>query len=259
MTSLIELDGPGEPLLCLPGGPLRDPRYLGDLGGLAAHRRLVLLPLPHRRVDQLVDDVEAVRERLGLEQVDVLAHSAAGNLGLLYAAAHPDRVRRLALITPGTRVVGIEESEENFRAALALRTGEPWYPEAMAAVERWFAGEETPEAELAAAPFFYARWDETIAAHAAGEKDQMPAGAEAIYYADGWPDPETTRAALGKLAAPVLVLAGTVDPGLNLATAERLAALMPNATATAQRGAGHFPWLDDPAAFTGIVGRFVTG
>ena len=55
----------------------------------------------------------------------------------------------------------------------------------------------------------------------------------------------------------MLVLAGTVDPGLSLATAERLAALLPNATATAQDGAGHFPWLDDPVAFTGIVGQFL--
>lgn len=32
--------GTGDPLLCLPGGPMRDSRYLADLGGLAAHRHL---------------------------------------------------------------------------------------------------------------------------------------------------------------------------------------------------------------------------
>ena len=35
--------GEGPPLLCLPGGPMHASAYLGDLGGLAAHRRLVLL------------------------------------------------------------------------------------------------------------------------------------------------------------------------------------------------------------------------
>src|SRR4029450_2944157 len=31
------------PLVCLPGGPGRAADYLGDLGGLSAHRQLVLL------------------------------------------------------------------------------------------------------------------------------------------------------------------------------------------------------------------------
>jgi pimeloyl-ACP methyl ester carboxylesterase len=33
----------GAPLVCLPGGPGRASSYLGDLGGLSAHRRLILL------------------------------------------------------------------------------------------------------------------------------------------------------------------------------------------------------------------------
>ena len=35
--------GEGAPLVCLPGGPGRASSYLGDLGGLSAHRRLILL------------------------------------------------------------------------------------------------------------------------------------------------------------------------------------------------------------------------
>jgi pimeloyl-ACP methyl ester carboxylesterase len=37
--------GEGEPLICVPGGPMRDSAYLGDLGGLAARRRLIRLDL----------------------------------------------------------------------------------------------------------------------------------------------------------------------------------------------------------------------
>jgi pimeloyl-ACP methyl ester carboxylesterase len=37
--------GQGRPLLCLPGGPMQASAYLGDLGGLSAHRALVLLDL----------------------------------------------------------------------------------------------------------------------------------------------------------------------------------------------------------------------
>src|SRR5476649_2271361 len=55
------LGGPGEAVVCLPGGPLSAPRYLGDLGGLDASRKLVLLELPPKRVDRIVADLEALR------------------------------------------------------------------------------------------------------------------------------------------------------------------------------------------------------
>jgi len=110
------LGGSGEPVVVLPGGPLRPSRYLGNFGGLDAHRELVLLDLPHRRVDQIVGDVEALRGHLDRDTIDVIGHSAGANLALLHAAAHPDRVGRLALITPGTRVVGIRPTDAELAA-----------------------------------------------------------------------------------------------------------------------------------------------
>ncbi|WP_079178330.1 alpha/beta fold hydrolase [Streptomyces mangrovisoli] len=98
--------GEGAPLVVLPGGPMRAARYLGDLGGLAAHRRLILLDLrgtgdsaaaadpASYRCDRLVGDVEALRAHLGLNRIDLLAHSAGGSLAMLYAARHPTRVAR---------------------------------------------------------------------------------------------------------------------------------------------------------------------
>jgi pimeloyl-ACP methyl ester carboxylesterase len=90
--------GAGEPLVVLPGGPMRASAHLGNLGGLDAHRQLVPLDLRGTgqsavpedpatyRCDRLVDDVEALRRHLGLERMDVLAHSAGGSLAMLYAA-----------------------------------------------------------------------------------------------------------------------------------------------------------------------------
>jgi proline iminopeptidase len=34
--------GAGIPVICLPGGPMQDSDYLGDLGGLSAHRQLIM-------------------------------------------------------------------------------------------------------------------------------------------------------------------------------------------------------------------------
>ena len=144
--------GDGPPLVCLPGGPGRASEYFGDLGGLSRSRRLIMPdtrgtgnsadasdPLSYR-CDRLVADVEALRAHLGLDRVDLLGHSAAADLATLYAAAHPERVARLILLTPGLRALGVEETDEQWRAALARRSGEPWYAGALAALEKAEAG-----------------------------------------------------------------------------------------------------------------------
>ncbi|WP_442810857.1 alpha/beta fold hydrolase, partial [Streptomyces sp. Wh19] len=112
---------------------MRASACLGDLGGLSGRRRLV--PLDPRgtggsavpadpatyRVDRQVADVEALREHLGLDRVDVLAHSAGGYLALLHVARHPRRIRSLALIAARARALGVDFTEEHHREAVALR------------------------------------------------------------------------------------------------------------------------------------------
>jgi pimeloyl-ACP methyl ester carboxylesterase len=253
----VELLGaPGEPLVCLPGGPLRSPRYLGDLGGLDAHRELVLLQLPPRRVDRIVGDVEALRAHLGRERVDVLAHSAAGNLALLYAAAYPGRVNRMALVTPTARAVGVSPSRGDQEALFERRSGEPWYGTARQAVEALEAGDQSAATRRAVAPFLYGRWDAAAQSHAASEAEQLAPNARGVYYGDGAFDPAATRAALRHLAAPVLIVAGSLDFEPTVGAANELAGLLPNASVAVQAGAGHFPWLDDPAGFVALVSSF---
>jgi len=163
--------GEGRPLLCVPGGPMQASAYLGDLGGLSAHRLLVLLDLrgtgasavpadpASYRCDRLVDDVEALRVQLGLDRIDLLGHSAGAALALLYAARHPDRVGRLVLLNPSPRAVGLEISDSDRRQVAELRTGEAWFPDAFAALERIWSGEATAADWTAIAPFTYGRWD----------------------------------------------------------------------------------------------------
>ncbi|MDN3293276.1 alpha/beta hydrolase [Streptomyces ficellus] len=212
--------GEGTPLLCLPGGPLRASAYLGALGGLTAHRRLILLdprgtgdsrepadPATYR-CDRQIADVEALREHLGLARIDLLGHSAGATLAVLYAAAHPQRLAGLVLVTGGTRAVGIKATDPDGRDAQA---------------------------------------------HAAS--DGAPAR---LYYANGaLGDPDATRTALATVTAPVLVLAGEYDGGPTPARAAELAALFPHGRPAVQPGAAHYPWRDDPGAFTRTVAAFL--
>lgn len=59
------------------------------------------------RCDRLADDVEALRTHLGLDRIDLLAHSAGAAVALLYATRHRDRIGRLVLVNPSPRVVGL--------------------------------------------------------------------------------------------------------------------------------------------------------
>ncbi|WP_079063856.1 alpha/beta fold hydrolase [Streptomyces sp. NRRL F-4489] len=265
--------GKGEPLLCIPGGPMRASAYIGDLGGLAEHRQLIRLDLRGTgesgvpadpatyRCDRQVADIEALRAHLGLEEVDILAHSAGGDLALLHAARFPGRVRSLTLVTARARALGVDFTVAHRREAAALRAAEPWYPAAYRSYEAVWAGTATDADWDAIAPFFYGSWDAAAAAHAASEVPQTNEEAGERYASPGAFTPASvraTRAALAALPAPVLLLAGELDSGPLPRVAAEIAALLPGAELTVQPGAGHYPWLDDPDGFTRTVTAFLS-
>jgi 3-oxoadipate enol-lactonase len=55
----------------------------------------------HRELADNVDDVVALLDHLGLERVHVLGTSFGGEVALLLAARHPERVARLVAVTVG--------------------------------------------------------------------------------------------------------------------------------------------------------------
>lgn len=103
--------GSGErSLLTLHGGPGAPSSYIWSLADLAGDDLRVVFwdqlgcgESDHPddpslwRVDRFVDEVEAVRQGLGLGRVDVLGQSWGGMLAQEYALAHPDAVRTLIL------------------------------------------------------------------------------------------------------------------------------------------------------------------
>jgi pimeloyl-ACP methyl ester carboxylesterase len=261
--------GDGPPLVCLPGGPGRAAEYLGDLGGLARSRQLILADLrgvglsadpadpATFRVDRLVNDVESLRDHLGLDRMDLLAHSAASILATLYAAAYPERLSRLVLVTPGLAAVDVQGSEEEFRAGIGRPAAEPWYPAARAALEKIMAGELSIAAFAESRPFFYGRWDEAAQAHATVGVAERHQAARLGYFADVEIDATAVKAALAKLTAPVLLYAGDLDPLVTPAMVRQAAPFFNDATIVVQPAAGHFPWIDDPAAFAAAIDSFL--
>jgi pimeloyl-ACP methyl ester carboxylesterase len=261
--------GDGPPLVCLPGGPGRTCEYLGDLGGLSRSRKLIMPDTRGSgesadasdpgsyRCDRLVGDVEALRAHLGLDRMDLLGHSAAGDVATLYAAAFPRRVAHLILLTPVLDALGVEETDEQWRAALAGRSGEPWYPAALAAMDKAEAGDESTDTRRGYMPFFYGRWDGAARAHVDVGVGERSRPVRDGFRAEGAFDPPATREAVRRLTAPVLVYAGELDTAPTPEIAAVGARCFPAATVTVQPGAAHFPWLDDPAFFTAALTSFL--
>lgn len=68
------------------------------------------------RYEQLADDVDALLEKLGVKQADVLGYSLGGGVALRLAIQHPSRVRKLVVVS-------------------APFSNDGWYPEVAAAFQ----------------------------------------------------------------------------------------------------------------------------
>jgi pimeloyl-ACP methyl ester carboxylesterase len=263
------VEGSGDPVVVSPGGPARDPAYLGDLGGLARESgRSLVIPDPRgtgaspRPADpaayaapRLADDLEALRAHLGIETVDLLGHSAGGSVALLYAAQHPGRIRRLVLVTPGTAVVGLDVTDEEWDDRVALRSAEPWFEAAKVALD---ADDGSPETRQAMSPFLYGPWSEAAHLHAASDHEQRNREGTRAFWGEK-PDPAAVRAPLSGLAAPVRVIVGELDLLPSPELGEQLAAVFPDGRVAVQPGAGHFPWVDDPMLFATLATEALSG
>ena len=262
--------GQGPLLVCLAGGPGRASAYLEDLAGLSEQRTLIVLDTratghsevpadpSSLRFDRLADDVEALREHLAVDQLDLLAHSAGCLVAMAWASAHPARVRSLVLVTPTDRLQGGQRADV---PAIRLQfAGQPWYAEAIEAVEAMAHAPPSQQQQLVrqTRPFFYGSWDERTQAHAATADHQSSKRAELGFGAGiDELDVPALVAGLGAVTAPVLVLGGGHDAMTGVAAVALVAGSFRAAQQVVLPAAGHFPWVDDAGAFRETVGAFL--
>ncbi len=238
--------GAGPPLVCLPGGAGGDGRGLGDLGGLARGRTLLRLDgraggrsaIPpdgaHCGFAAQARDVLALADALGLDRVDVVAHSAGTLIAQEFALRHPARTGRLVLVTPAGRLA--REPDETELSSLRAELG------------------QRPDTGAAgAAPGAYGTWSAAARAHhAAGAGYRTPPPWLRSRF-----DKPTRVARLAALRAPLLAVAGSRDEIAGTAPARLLAACCPTARLALLPGCGHWQWVDDPAAFHAVVSSFL--
>jgi len=257
--------GTGPLLLCHPGGPGFSGVEFGDLAGLGATRTLLLLhprgtqqsgPADSYALDDYVADLEELRVSLGEEQVDLLGFSHGGMVAAAYAAAHPDRVRKLVFAS--SLLAMSEETAAEAERVIASKSGEPWHEAATAALAREEAADyETPE-ELAAiwndmAPAYFSQWDERY--RPAVTMEWLPPEPLRQFNA-AIPD---IREAARAITAPTLIITGRDDFICGPAAAADAAASIPHAEVVLLDGAAHMTFLEQPVAFRDTVESFLSG
>jgi pimeloyl-ACP methyl ester carboxylesterase len=158
-------------------------------------------------LDARVHDIETVVDALGLERFDLYAYSAGGMAGVAYAARHPDRISRLVLAaTYGSTTLGDPERRRELDAMF---------------------------------DFISANWETTVAR--ASFVEFLAPSADDVQRRDFF------RAQRGidvsdlarRIRIPTLVVAGSDDTAVPVASSRQLASQIPGARFEILEGAGH--------------------
>jgi pimeloyl-ACP methyl ester carboxylesterase len=271
-TLAFHRSGSGPTLVCHPGGPGFSALYLGDLAGLDDELELVLLdprgtggsdPAPDPRGYATADyaaDVEELRRHLGLEQLLLLGHSHGGVVAMEYAATHPDRVARLILASTLPRHG--PEQEAVMQQAVAAREGEPWYEDAIEALQAELQGTFADGRELMdlcrrMMPLYYADYGEREQAHVASlADDALCVDATRLWEKEIF-EHFDMRPLLPSLTMPTLVITGERDFITGPACGAELADGIPEAEMVVLPGVGHMLFVEAPERFREAVLSFL--
>ena len=264
--------GNGPVLVCHPGGPGFSSLELADLAGLWERFTLVMLnprgtadsdrPADKNayRIDDYVADLEALRAHLGEERVLLLGFSHGGIVAQAYAAKFPGRVRKLVLASTLARFA--PEHESAMRAGMEKRSNEPWFPDALKALEAEQAGNFTKDAEMAdmvfkELPLYFARFGPMEAGYLDTLKTEIPNGdALGFFNREEFPTFDM-RPLHKKIKAPTLIITGGEDFICGPVCADEMAAGIDGAQVVVVGDAGHMVFVEQPEQFHREVADFL--
>jgi proline iminopeptidase len=198
-----------------------------------------------------VADLEALREVWHSDQLVIVGYSWGGLLALLYATEYPDRVERLALVSPAP---SHRAARAEFERRLAARNMDPAILAERQQMRDDGLATADPERfrrrsfELSVTGYFHdpAKAADLTAFRVTGRTQQE------VWESLGDYD---LRPALANLALPAIVLHGEDDP-IPLETAEETASLL-GAEFLCLADCGHVPYVEAPDQFRRLLDAFL--
>lgn len=255
-----------ETIIVAPGGPGLPQEYLHPmLSNLSQYANLVYFDrradilssrTPHEVISpsEIADDIDALRETLGLNRITVLGHSFGGAVALTYALRYPQHVKRLLLLSTAAVIENPEEAEQRIMKQLspaelsAMTSNEPGLSPCDLVKKRY----------RVLYPYYF---------HTKPNSQWLEAGVYSIYFdalakklalasnAGGF----DVRTSLARINVPVLVMGGRYDMVTPVSMVKEMADQLPKSRMVVMEHSGHFPFLEENYMFTEWVRQFILG
>jgi pimeloyl-ACP methyl ester carboxylesterase len=222
VRSAFSVEGEGEPLFLIHGIGASRASFAGLIPLLRSQYRCISydlrghgaspVPKPPYTLDDLVEDLEALRKELGIERAHFAGHSLGGMIGPAYARKYPQHVLTLGLWSTAAFRTGDDSAKVKGVVAAMRSKGIPQVLETLR--DRWF----TPE--------FAARRPDVITRRMQQVIDTDPEVFLSVFdiYAETEMSPW-----LHEVKHPCLVLTGENDGGCNPRLNRQIAAALPDA------------------------------
>ena len=244
------IEGQGPPLYMIHGIGSRRTTWTGLVNKLAKDFTCVSydlrghgdspVPDPPYTLGELVEDLEALRERLGHERIHVIGHSLGGMIGPAYARAHPDRIVSVGLLS--TAAGRTDDDRAKLRTVGARIKTEGIAEVLPTLVARWYTDE-----------FCETRPD--LIEKRIGEVNGTPPD---VFLSVFHVYAETEMAAwLHEIDVPCLILTGEFDPGCNPRLNRFIAAELPDSELVILDDLRHSILVEAPDLVASHVGDFL--
>ena len=195
---------------------------------LRGHGESPVPPTPYS-LDQLVADIEQLREKLGHDKLHIMGHSLGGMIGPAYARAYPHRTLSVGLLSTAAGRTG--EDRAKLKAVGDAMETRGVMPVINTLVERWYTDE-----------FIEARPDLIEM-----RKKQVETTPEQVFLSVFWIYATTEMAPwLGEIQCPCLVLTGELDGGCNPRLNEFIHQALPDSKLVILEGIKHSILIEGP-------------
>ncbi len=261
--------GTGRPIFVL-GGPWFGHSYLGPLHSqLADHFRVIAYDPRGSGLssaltqDQItlaghLQDLEALRQKLNVGELNLIGHSMGALVALLYASEHPSKMASLVLLHPGPPFDPKLQHSLHQGFVSGYQPQERVRLKELSSSPSFTAGDATTHQEyfkLLYSPFFMdranlARLDFSFTATTA----QYAVGAEERLLREILKQDPTAR--LSQVKCPTLVVHAERDL-IPEEFSRQLADGIPGAEFARLPGLGHFAYLEDPSQSTPSIIEFL--
>jgi pimeloyl-ACP methyl ester carboxylesterase len=249
---------------------------LDDFKYLSSSRRVIGIDLRNRGrsdfitdssklrgVEQDADDIEIVRRHFGFDKIDLMAHSYAGLIPILYAMKYPDHAGRIVQFSPVQPNQSTKYPPDLMNVDVVLQQ---FFASVQELQKEW----QSLEPQEFCRKFWKLLRPIYVANPADAEKIKhwelchLETELNMMRYWTGVLQPSLQRLQfraedLAHLKSPVLTVHGRLDRSSPYGGARDWATLLPNARLLTLENVAHAPWIEAPEQVHPAIKTFLDG